>query len=85
MKVILLGTGGPKPDSNRQGPSLAVQVDSSYLLFDAGRGAATQLTRAGISVRDINPIFITHHHFDHIGNLGDIKSIKIKTGLFNKR
>ena len=72
MKVILLGTGGPKPDSNRQGPSLAVQIDSAYLLFDAGRGAATQLVHAGISVRDINPIFITHHHFDHIGNLGDI-------------
>lgn len=72
MKVILLGTGGPRPDPNRQGPSLAVQVDNTYLLFDAGRGAATQLVRAGISVRDINPIFITHHHFDHIGNLGDI-------------
>jgi len=72
MKVILLGTGGPIPDSNRQGPSLAVQVDSTCFLFDAGRGAATQLVRAGISVKDINPIFITHHHFDHIGNLGDI-------------
>jgi ribonuclease Z len=72
MKVILLGTGGPRPDFNRQGPSLAIQVDSTHLLFDAGRGAATQLVRAGISVRDIDSIFVTHHHFDHIGNLGDI-------------
>ena len=72
MNIILLGIGGPKPDPNRQGPSLAVQVDSSVLLFDAGRGASTQLARAGISIRDVNPIFITHHHFDHIGNLGDI-------------
>jgi ribonuclease Z len=72
MKVILLGTGGPKPDPNRQGPCLAVQVNRTNLLFDAGRGAATQLVRAGISVRDIGPVFITHHHFDHIGNLGDM-------------
>ena len=72
MKVILLGTGGPKPDPNRQGPCLAVQVNRTNLLFDAGRGAATQLARAGISVRDIGPVLITHHHFDHIGNLGDI-------------
>ena len=72
MKVILLGTGGPKPDPNRQGPSLAVQVDSTILLFDTGRGAATQLRRAGMSVTDVDPIFVTHHHFDHIGNLGDI-------------
>ena len=62
MKVILLGTGGPKPDPNRQGPSLAVQVDNTILLFDTGRGAATQLARAGISVRDVDPVFITHHH-----------------------
>ncbi len=72
MKVILLGTGGPKPDPNRQGPCLAVQVNRTNLLFDAGRGAATQLARAGISVKDIGPVFISHHHFDDIGYLGDI-------------
>jgi hypothetical protein len=33
MKVFLLGTGGPKPDPNRQDPSLAVQVDRTILLF----------------------------------------------------
>ncbi|MBW2027776.1 MAG: MBL fold metallo-hydrolase [Deltaproteobacteria bacterium] len=72
MKVILLGTGGPRPDPHRQGPSLAVQVDSTCLLFDAGRGVTIQLMRAGISVSCVNPVFITHHHFDHIGNLGDL-------------
>jgi len=71
MEVILLGTGGPKPDPDRQGPSLAVRVDSTSLLFDTGRGATTQLARAGISLQDVNPVFITHHHFDHIGGLGD--------------
>jgi len=72
MEVILLGTGGPKPDPRRQGPSLAVRIDHTYILFDTGRGAATQLVRAGISTGDVNPIFITHHHFDHISALGDI-------------
>ena len=72
MKIILLGTGGPKPDPNRQGPCLAIQVCDQYILFDAGRGAGTQLAGAGIPVESVNPIFITHHHYDHIGNLGDI-------------
>jgi len=72
MKIILLGTGGPRPDPHRQGPGLAVQIDSTCLLFDAGRGAATQLVRAGMSVRELDAIFVTHHHFDHIGNLGDV-------------
>jgi ribonuclease Z len=41
------------------------------LLFDTGRGTTTQLTRAGIPCKDINHLFITHHHFDHISGLGD--------------
>lgn len=71
MDIILLGTGGPKPDPDRQGPSLAVRINHTFLLFDAGRGVTTQLARAGISLRDVHSVFITHHHFDHIGGLGD--------------
>jgi ribonuclease Z len=72
MKIILLGTGGPKPDPHRQGPCLAIEAKGKYLVFDAGRGAAIQMTKAGISIDRINQLFITHHHYDHIGNLGDV-------------
>lgn len=72
IKVTLLGTGGPRPDPNRQGSAVAVQIGNEIALFDAGRGVSTQLVRAGIQPQQINPIFITHHHFDHIGNLGDL-------------
>ena len=72
MKVTLLGTGGPRPDPDRQGPATLVEAARLSLLFDAGRGAATQLARAGVRVEDLDAVFITHHHFDHIGGLGDI-------------
>lgn len=72
MRVILLGTGGPRPDPNRAGPAVALQVDDDCLLFDAGRGASLQLVRAGIAPQSLHSIFITHHHFDHIGDLGDV-------------
>jgi len=49
-----------------------VQVAGLNLLFDAGRGVATQLARAGVAVTDLDAVFITHHHFDHIGGLGDL-------------
>lgn len=71
MEIILLGTGGPKPDPHRQGPSLALRINSGFLLFDAGRGVMTQMVRADIPFKDVNPLFITHHHFDHISDLGD--------------
>ncbi len=72
MKCILLGTGGPKPDPKRQGPCLAIETQGQYLVFDAGRGAATQMAAAGIPIERFGALFVTHHHYDHIGNLGDV-------------
>jgi ribonuclease Z len=70
MKIVLLGTGTPAPDPNRLGSSVWIAVAETYLLFDVGRGASIQLIRAGLAARSIDYLFITHHHFDHIGDLG---------------
>lgn len=72
MKVTLLGTGGPRPDPRRSGPALVVEIGDERLLFDSGRGVTTQLLRAGVRLSDVNPVFITHHHYDHIGDLDDM-------------
>lgn len=72
MRITLLGTGGPRPDPARQGPATLVQVAGLRLLFDAGRGVATQLAKADVSLNEIDAVFLTHHHFDHIGGLGDL-------------
>jgi ribonuclease Z len=31
-----------------------------------------QLVRAGIALPSVNPVFVTHHHCDHIGDLYDV-------------
>ena len=72
MKVTLLGTGGPRPDPRRQGPAAVVQIGDECLLFDSGRGVVIQLVRAGVRLANVNPVFITHHHYDHLGDLGDL-------------
>ena len=72
MRITLLGTGGPRPDPARQGSSLVVHAGEEWLLFDCGRGAVTQLVRAGVPLGQVNPVFITHHHYDHISDLGDV-------------
>ncbi len=72
MKVTLLGTGGPRPDPRRQGPGTLIHIGEENLLFDAGRGVATQIVRAGTEITDVGHVFVTHHHFDHTGGLADV-------------
>jgi ribonuclease Z len=72
ITVTLLGTGGPRPDPDRQAPSNLVQAGGLNVVVDAGRGVATQLAKAGVRMPDIDAVLLTHHHFDHIGGLGDL-------------
>jgi ribonuclease Z len=72
MKVTLLGTGGPRPDPTRMATATLVETGGARLLFDAGRGVMVQLVKAGVPLADVGPVFVTHHHFDHIGDLFDV-------------
>ena len=72
MKLTLLGTGGPIPDPARHGSAAVLEIGGTRLLFDAGRGVVLQLARAGIPVEEVGPVFLTHHHYDHIGDLADV-------------
>lgn len=72
MKVVLLGTGGPRPDPHRMATTTLIRLGDENILFDAGRGVMVQAAKAGVPLHAINPVFITHHHFDHIGDLYDV-------------
>ena len=71
MKATLLGTGTPT-NPHRFQSGVVVETDITTMLFDAGRGTVHQMYQAGIDVASINPVFITHHHFDHINDLFDV-------------
>ncbi|MCE7984634.1 MAG: MBL fold metallo-hydrolase [Caldilinea sp. CFX5] len=71
IRITLLGTGTPVIDPLRQHSALLVEIDGHKLLFDAGRGVTTQLLQAGTLPQSVDALFLTHHHYDHIGNLGE--------------
>ncbi|HFE66890.1 MAG TPA: MBL fold metallo-hydrolase [Chloroflexi bacterium] len=71
MRVTLLGTGTPT-NPHRFQSAVLVEIGDDKLLFDAGRGAVHQLYQAGAEINRVNPVFITHHHFDHINDLFDV-------------
>ena len=66
MHVVMTGTGSAFPDPQRAGASVAVIIDGTILQFDFGRGVMENLLRADINPLDIDYVFFTHHHFDHI-------------------
>ena len=71
-----LGTAaGPSLRPDRAQSSNLLTVNGTYYVIDAGDGAARRLAKAGIDVREIGTIFITHHHDDHTAGLGALMSL----------
>jgi len=78
-KVILLGTGNPKPDPDRSGPATAVVVKGTAYLVDFGpgvvrRAAAAVLDRGVTALEPTNlrVVFVTHLHSDHTAGYPDL-------------
>jgi ribonuclease BN (tRNA processing enzyme) len=68
---ITLGTrSGPRPSVGRAQSSNLLIVNGALYIVDAGDGVTRRLVEAGIPVRDIDNIFITHPHSDHTSGLG---------------
>ena len=72
IDVTLLGTGDPVPRVDRFGPAILVEAGEYQLLFDAGRGVTQRLRQLEISLSDIDVVFITHFHSDHLSGLPDL-------------
>ncbi len=85
MEVIFLGSGGSVPTKDRGLPAVLVEYLNELFLFDCGEGTLRQIMicsskRNGknkeknekINFMNINKIFITHFHADHIAGLTGI-------------
>lgn len=71
-RVTLLGTGDPRPVMEHFGPSILVEAADEKFIFDAGRGALQRLTQLGIAYDQIDGVFFTHLHSDHIVGFPDL-------------
>ena len=75
-RLITLGTSaGPPPRSHRAQSSNLLTVNGAHYVVDAGDGVARRLVKAGINVREVGIVFITHHHDDHTAGLGTLLSV----------
>jgi ribonuclease Z len=71
-QVILLGTGNPNPDPNHSGPATAVVVNGAVYLVDCGPGIVRRAAAAGLDMKKLTRVFVTHLHSDHTAGFSDL-------------
>lgn len=73
ITIVTCGTGSPIPSASAQACT-AVFVNGQFLLFDAGDGAQRSMEELDLPVADIDAVFLTHFHSDHVADLGEVMS-----------
>ncbi|MFC8600437.1 MBL fold metallo-hydrolase [Isoptericola sp. NPDC057191] len=77
-RVVVLGTaGGPRwwargVPTRRSGIATAVVVGDAFYLVDCGHGVGRRIAEAGLHLRDLRGVFLTHLHSDHTVDLGSL-------------
>jgi len=78
VEIVILGSGTPAPNADRQGPSLAIVASGKAYLVDAGTGVVRQANSAfqrgipGLQPVELDIAFLTHLHSDHTLGLPDL-------------
>ncbi|GCB03902.1 MBL fold metallo-hydrolase [Ralstonia sp. SET104] len=81
-RLILLGTaGGPTPKKNRSAPAQVIVINGVSYVVDCGNGVARQYVTAGLKLKDIRHVFITHQHSDHNADYGTLMLLAWATDL----
>ena len=70
--VTLTGTGIPNIAPGRAGAGVFVKHNDIVVQFDAGRATCNRLIEAGLKLADLDAVFITHIHSDHVFGLAEL-------------
>jgi ribonuclease Z len=65
-ELILLGSAGALPDKARESAYMVLRSEESSILIDCGGSPLQRLQRAGIDLKNLDSLIVTHHHPDHI-------------------
>ena len=76
LNVVLCGAGGPLPDPVRSGGCVAVFAGDNMVIVDAGTGGARNLNPMGLPIGQVDAVFLTHFHSDHIDGLGEMATLR---------
>lgn len=85
LHIYLCGTGVPQVTMQavRHPSCLAVIGDGQFMMFDAGDGSVQTLGEMSLPFHQIQTVFLTHLHSDHIAGLGELINGSWHSGRVN--
>jgi len=69
MKIVFVGTGVAVFSKKRCSPCIIIELNGNILVFDCGPGSMRNATLLGYDTKEIEHVFITHLHLDHVADL----------------
>lgn len=83
MSLITVGTGAPIPSERVQSCNV-IFVNGQFLVFDLGRGAASEIEKLRLPQQNITAVFISHWHSDHFMDLPHLINRSWQMGRANE-
>ena len=65
LTATIIGSGSPKYNTERSGPSVLISYQNTQILVDMGNGTQANLDKNNTKIRNIDALLFTHHHLDH--------------------
>jgi ribonuclease BN (tRNA processing enzyme) len=69
MKLVVLGSGTSVPHQRRSSPAYWLETERGSVLLDFGPDTAHRLAQEQLNWPELDSIWISHFHLDHLGGL----------------
>lgn len=73
LHLGLCGTGSPMANARRAGPCNIVIAGDQMFVVDIGEGGNRNIALMGFDAAEVDGVFLTHFHSDHIDGLGPLQ------------
>jgi len=65
-EVIFLGTANAVSDEEHENSHLAIRSENRFIMVDCVGNPLVRLTQAGLDLKNLTDLFLTHFHPDHV-------------------
>lgn len=80
LELTILGSGSPLPSAERCGGGQVIAGGGASILIDCGWGVARRMQQARIASAQLDAVFFTHLHSDHVTDFADLLMTGWTTG-----